>query len=173
MECFKGFKFRVHNQQPLRLHNHIFLILGILQQKQKVKHRVEDNRLNNHASCGRQSTKQSLGPRGRKIMEGIRLYTNEKAGMQILNPGRPSQMLVRRPNTRSHATMSEPLILSHHCVNNLNLLTLHQCTNLQSCLQHHQLLLLIETSSINYSQEEGLVKQPLGICYILGSSMNI
>ncbi|KAK8712746.1 hypothetical protein V6N13_147974 [Hibiscus sabdariffa] len=64
------------------------------------------------ASCGRQSTKPSLGPRGRKIMEGIGLYTNEKTGMQILNPGRPSQMLVRRPNTRSHATLSEPLIPS-------------------------------------------------------------
>ncbi|KAK8648767.1 hypothetical protein V6N13_129510 [Hibiscus sabdariffa] len=50
------------NQQPVRLHNHSFLILGILQQKQK--------------------------------------------------PGRPSQMLVRRPNTRSHATLSEPLIPS-------------------------------------------------------------
>ncbi|KAL4295161.1 hypothetical protein GQ457_12G008350 [Hibiscus cannabinus] len=63
-------------------------------------------------SCGRQSTKPLLGPRGRKIMEGIGLYTNEKTGMQILNPGRPSQMLVRRPNTRSHATLSEPLIPS-------------------------------------------------------------
>ncbi|KAK8626531.1 hypothetical protein V6N13_134174 [Hibiscus sabdariffa] len=64
------------------------------------------------ASCGRQSTKPSLGPRGREIMEGIELYTNEKTGMQILNLDRPSQMLVRRPNTRSHATMSEPVIPS-------------------------------------------------------------
>ncbi|KAL4283757.1 hypothetical protein GQ457_16G006080 [Hibiscus cannabinus] len=74
--------------------------------------RNTSTKIKGKASCGRQSTKSSLGPRGRKIMEGIGLYTNEKTDMQILNPGRPSQMLVRRPNTRSHATLSEPLIPS-------------------------------------------------------------
>ncbi|KAL4280508.1 hypothetical protein GQ457_03G025190 [Hibiscus cannabinus] len=81
-------------------------------QPQFLNSRNTSTKTKGKTSCGRQSTKPSLGPGGRKIMEGIGLYTNEKTGMQILNPGRPSQMLVRRPNTRSHATLSEPLIPS-------------------------------------------------------------
>ncbi|KAK8652843.1 hypothetical protein V6N13_126866 [Hibiscus sabdariffa] len=41
------------------------------------------------------------GPRGRTIMKGIGIYTNEKTGLQLLKPVRPSQVLLSRPHTRS------------------------------------------------------------------------
>ncbi|KAK8648758.1 hypothetical protein V6N13_129501 [Hibiscus sabdariffa] len=107
------------NQQPVRLDNHSFLILGILQQKQK--------------------------------------------------PGRPSQMLVRRPNTRSHATLSEPLIPSQPAPLSQQSESTHPAPVYQPAVMSTtpSTSTNMETSSINYSQERGLVKQPLG------SSMNI
>ncbi|KAL4308001.1 hypothetical protein GQ457_01G017620 [Hibiscus cannabinus] len=51
----------------------------------------------------------SIGPRGRTIMEGLGLYTNETTGLQILNPGSSSQILVSKPRhmkysiTRAHS----------------------------------------------------------------------
>ncbi|KAK8512946.1 hypothetical protein V6N13_090317 [Hibiscus sabdariffa] len=41
------------------------------------------------------------GPRGRTIMQGIGIHTNEKTGLHLLNPGRPSQVVLSRPHTRS------------------------------------------------------------------------
>ncbi|KAL4304604.1 hypothetical protein GQ457_10G021840 [Hibiscus cannabinus] len=56
-------------------------------------------------------------PRGRTIMQGLGVYTNEETKLQILNPGRPSQMLLSRPHIRSNlmaSTTSQPIISQSH-----------------------------------------------------------
>ncbi|KAL4278654.1 hypothetical protein GQ457_03G024730 [Hibiscus cannabinus] len=63
---------------------------GQASQPQFPNSRNTSTKTKDKASCGRQSTKPSLGPRGRKIMKGIRLYRNEKTGIQILNVSRSS-----------------------------------------------------------------------------------
>ncbi|KAK9038432.1 hypothetical protein V6N11_023301 [Hibiscus sabdariffa] len=57
------------------------------------------------------------GPRGRTIMQGLGVYTNEETKLQILNPGRPSQVLFSRPHIRSNlmaSTTSQPIISQSH-----------------------------------------------------------
>ncbi|KAK8570949.1 hypothetical protein V6N13_094046 [Hibiscus sabdariffa] len=62
---------------------------------------------------GRPRGKRARGTttRGRptcsRIMEGYGIYSNLSNGMQILNPCRPSQRMLRTPN-RNTATVSHP-----------------------------------------------------------------
>ncbi|KAK9019589.1 hypothetical protein V6N11_054105 [Hibiscus sabdariffa] len=55
-------------------------------------------------------------PRGRTIMQGLGVYT-EETRFQILNSGRPSQVLLSRPHISSNrmaSTTSQPIISQSH-----------------------------------------------------------
>ncbi|KAK8713326.1 hypothetical protein V6N13_148547 [Hibiscus sabdariffa] len=57
------------------------------------------------------------GPRGRTIMQGLGVYTNEETRLQILNPEKPSQVLLSKPHIRSNrmaSTTSQPIISQSH-----------------------------------------------------------
>ncbi|KAK8684574.1 hypothetical protein V6N13_040596 [Hibiscus sabdariffa] len=54
---------------------------------------------------GRPRRGSSRGTTSGRIMEGYGIYTNLSNGMQILNPGRPSQRMLRTPNRK---TMDHP-----------------------------------------------------------------